>query len=211
MLLERRIVGRMQNFSYLLGDPETHEAAIVDPSFDATVTVGLARKLGYRVTHVFNTHEHFDHVQDDAVARKLTGARVVAHRNADIDEKDASVEDGEIVRVGSLEVTALHSPGHTPGSTCWLVRDETGLGHVFTGDVLFVGNCGRCDLPGSDPAAMWNTLTNVLGHLPDDTVVHPGHDYGPTPTSTIGREKRENFTMAPRSREEFVRFVVSPD
>lgn len=200
----------MQNFTYLVGDPQTKEAAIVDPSFDASVPVSLARTLGYEVTHVFNTHEHFDHVQDDAVARKLTGAKVVAHEAADIDEKDVSVRDGEIVRVGSLDVKALHCPGHTPGSTSWLVHDPAGVGHVFTGDVLFVGNCGRCDLPGSDPAAMWNTLHNVLGKLPDETVVLPGHDYGPTPQSTIGHEKRTNYTMARMTQSEFVRFVLSP-
>lgn len=211
MLLEQRIVGRMQNFTYLLGDPATRRAAIVDPSFDATVPIAIAKERGYRITRVFNTHEHFDHVQDNGVAKKLTDAKVVAHEDAAIEGVDVPVKDGDAVAVGRVSLRAVHSPGHTPGSTCWLVHDEAGLGHLFTGDVLFVGNCGRCDLPGSDPAKMWNTLLNVLAELPDDTVVLPGHDYGSTPTSTIGREKRENYTMQKRSRDEFARFVLSPE
>lgn len=203
MLVEQRIAGHMQNFTYLVGDPDTKRALVVDPSFDALVAVRLAEELGYAIEAIFDTHEHFDHCRDNAVAKHRTGAPVHAHRLADVPEKDKDLEDGDLVRVGDLKVKVYHTPGHSPGSVLYVVGK-----HVFTGDTLFVGNIGRIDLPGSSPEQMYDSLHDVLAKLPEDLVVDPGHDYGPSPTSTIGRELRENPYLRRMSREDFQRIAL---
>lgn len=187
MLVEQRIAGQMANFTYLVGDPATKRALIVDPSFDATIALRLAEEHGYSVEAILDTHEHFDHCSDNAVAKHRTGAKVMAHRLADVPEKDRDLEDGEMVKVGGLKVKVFHTPGHSPGSVLYVVGK-----HAFTGDTLFVGNIGRIDLPHSDPRAMYRSLFEVVAKLPEETIVDPGHDYGPSKTSTIGRELRTN-------------------
>jgi glyoxylase-like metal-dependent hydrolase (beta-lactamase superfamily II) len=141
----------MANFVYLIGCERTKEAAIVDPAWDAKGIADAAERAGYRITSVFATHSHFDHVNAAAELRELTGARLYANEHeAPLLEKTAQgwrgTKDEEVVRVGDVPVTCMHTPGHTPGSQCLLVE-----GRVLTGDTLFVDNIGRCDLPGSDP------------------------------------------------------------
>ena len=197
-------VGRMRNFAYLLAD-DAGEAMLVDPAWEVPRLVALAAREGLRVTRILATHGHHDHVGGIPEARRATGARVVAHASAD-HPFDEAVEDGGRFRAGALDVQALHTPGHRFDSVCYLV-DGT---HLLTGDTLFVGECGRVDLPGSDPVAMHRSLLTVLRALPDDLVVLPGHDYGPTPTTTMGREKKENHTLKERSLDEFLRFMAEP-
>ena len=146
---------------------------------------------------------HGDHVGGIPEAKRRTGATVYAHRSAD-HPHDAPLDHGQRFRVGALEVEVVHTPGHRFDSVCCIV-DGT---HLLTGDTLFVGECGRVDLPGSDVRAMHRTLLTVLRGLPDALVVLPGHDYGKTPTSTIGEEKRANYTLQPRTLDEFVRFMA---
>jgi glyoxylase-like metal-dependent hydrolase (beta-lactamase superfamily II) len=102
-------------------------------------------------------------------------------------------------------VKVIHTPGHTRDSVCFLVEKK-----LFTGDTLFVGECGRTDMPGSDAGALFESLFTRLMKLPDDTEVYPGHDYGPRPTSTIGAEKKNNYTLQPRTKEEFIEFMAEP-
>jgi glyoxylase-like metal-dependent hydrolase (beta-lactamase superfamily II) len=187
VLVAQRIAGHMANFTYLVGDPATRLALIVDPSFDARVAVGLAEEEGYAVEAILDTHEHFDHCQQNAEAKALTGAKVYAHRLAPVPAKDHDLDDGQVLKVGELKVRVHHTPGHSPGSVCYVVGK-----HCFTGDTLFVGNIGRIDLPHSSPRAMYDSLFGVLARLPEDLVVDPGHDYGHSPTSTIGQELRDN-------------------
>lgn len=203
MLVEQRIAGHMANFTYFVGDPATKRGFIVDPSFDATVALKVAEELGYEVEAVFDTHEHFDHCTDNALAKHRTGAKVYAHRLADVPEKDVDLEDGDVVKVGELKVRVHHTPGHSPGSVLYHVGK-----HCFTGDTLFVGNIGRIDLPHSSPAQMYDALHGKVAKLPEDTVVDPGHDYGPQPTSTIGRELRTNPYLQRMTREEFLRIAL---
>jgi hydroxyacylglutathione hydrolase len=187
MLVAQRIAGHMANFTYFVGDPATKKGLVVDPSFDATVALRVAEEEGYTVEAILDTHEHFDHCQDNALAKHRTGAKVMAHRLADVPEKDRDLEDGDLLKVGELKVKVHHTPGHSPGSVVYTIGK-----HAFTGDCLFVGNIGRIDLPHSDPQAMWRSLFMVVAKLPEETVVNPGHDYGSTPTSTIGEELRTN-------------------
>lgn len=197
-------VGRMKNFAYLLAD-EAGEAMLVDPAWEVPRLVALAAREGLRVTRILATHGHHDHVGGIPAAKAATGARVVAHASAD-HPFDEAVKHGDRFRVGRLEVEVLHTPGHRFDSACYVV-DGT---HVLTGDALFVGECGRVDLPGSDPVAMHDSLLRVLRALPDDLVVLPGHDYGATPTSTMGREKATNHTLRERTLDEFLRFMAEP-
>jgi glyoxylase-like metal-dependent hydrolase (beta-lactamase superfamily II) len=203
MRVEQWQLGPMRNFVYALHDGEA--ALLVDPAFDVERLLRLSGALPSRVTHVLATHGHFDHVQGVPEVRRRTGARVVAHESADHPDVDLRVKDGERFRVGSMEVEVVHTPGHRFDSVCYLV-DGT---HLLTGDTLFVGECGRVDLPGSDPVAMHRSLTQTLRALPDELIVLPGHDYGATPTSTLGEQKRTNATMQPRSLDEFLDFVTT--
>lgn len=204
MFFEQHVIGTMANFGYVIGDPTTKTAAVVDPSFDARVLQKVASENGYDISIIFNTHHHPDHVFDNERLANETGAKVAAHRLSQV-RKDLVLEDGQIVSVGELTVKVLHTPGHSPDSSCFLVG-----GRVFTGDCLFVGDCGRVDLPGSSVEAMYESLFTKVRRLDEALVVCPGHHYGPSPTSTIGEEIRTNYTLRPRTLAEFKAFMASP-
>jgi glyoxylase-like metal-dependent hydrolase (beta-lactamase superfamily II) len=204
MFFEQHLIGNMANFGYVIGDPKTKVAAVVDPSFDARILQKAARENGYTITFIFDTHHHSDHVFDNERLANETGATVAAHRLSSV-RKDLVLDDGMIVKVGELKVKVVHTPGHSPDSCCYIVA-----GRVFTGDCLFVGDCGRVDLPGSSVEAMYDSLFTKVRTMDDDLIVCPGHHYGPRPTSTMGEEKRTNFTLQPRTLDEFIRFMRAP-
>ena len=204
VFFEQRLIGAMRNFGYVIGDPATKVAAVIDPSFDARVLQKAAAENGYAIELVFNTHHHADHIYDNGRLADETGAKIAAHRLSNV-AKDVVLEDGQIVGVGDLKVKVVHTPGHSPDSCCYIVA-----GRVFTGDCLFIGDCGRVDLPGSSVGQMYDSLFNRVRKMDDALVVCPGHHYGPKPLSTIGEEKRTNHTMQPRTLEEFIRFMASP-
>lgn len=192
----------MKNFNYLIGDPETKECAYVDPAWEVDRLLKMAKADGYQVKKIFLTHNHFDHVDGVEEVVQETGAEVYIHS---LDEQPikkgkgrlVQLSDGMEITIGSFRVTALNTPGHTPGSTCYLVQQ-----HLFTGDTLFQGNCGRCDLPGGDPKAMFRSLQK-LANLDPETKVYPGHDYGLMPITTIGYEKEHNPTLKVGSLADF--------
>jgi hydroxyacylglutathione hydrolase len=211
-------IGPMQNYVYLIGDPETREAAVVDAAWDIDTILDVAAKDDMRITKAFVTHFHPDHLGGRFAGMTVTGATELlakvpvkvhihkreapfVHRVSDLSESDlVPVEGGDTVNVGNVPVTFIHTPGHTPGSQCFLAG-----GNLISGDTLFIGSCGRSDLPGSDPAELYHSLNHTLRDLPDETVVYPGHNYADRPTSTIGTEKRRNMTMRFNSVEEFLR------
>ncbi len=201
MLLERFAVGPYQNFTYLVADREGGEGVVIDPSFGIDPVLHAIDSRSVKVRFILNTHSHPDHVAGNGEIRERTGAKVVAHRRAPLNQ-EMPVDDGDVVESGRIRFEVLYTPGHTPDSV--LYRFE---GHLATGDTLFVGECGRTDLPGGDPSAMYDSLLGRVVKLDDALIVLPGHDYGVTPTSTIGREKQENYVLKPRSREEFIRFL----
>jgi hydroxyacylglutathione hydrolase len=194
-------IGPYQNFTYLVDGGEGGTAAVVDPSFGVGPVLAAIDERRLKVTHILNTHSHQDHWAGNADVRERTGAKVVAHRLAPLDQ-DVSVDDGDTVDAGHVRFQVLHTPGHTPDSVLYIFD-----GRAATGDTLFVGECGRTDLPGGDPGALYDSLFGKVIRLDDATVVLPGHDYGSTPTSTIGREKAENYVLKPRTKAEFVRFM----
>ena len=212
----------MQNYVYLLGDPTTREAAVVDAAWDIDEIVSTAEAEGYRITHDLVTHFHPDHLGGSFGSLNVIGApellsRVPAkvvihkaelpfvHRITGLSDSDlTAVEGGDDLTIGNLKVKLLHTPGHTPGSQCFLVGNA-----VVSGDTLFIGSCGRVDLPGSSPEDMYRSLHDVLAALPDETMLFPGHNYAERPTSTIGEEKRTNMMLRFQNLKEFLG-VMSP-
>jgi glyoxylase-like metal-dependent hydrolase (beta-lactamase superfamily II) len=192
-------VGQMANFTYIIADEETGDAAIIDPSWDLDDVFHALKKNGWRAKYVINTHTHFDHVLGNDQVVEVTGAKIVQHKTSQL-EKHIAVSDGDFIEIGSIRLRVLHTPGHSKDSMCLLLDGQL----VFTGDTLFVGNCGRTDLPESDPAEMYHSLFDRLGTLDEKLVVYPGHNYGSAPTSTIGREKKTNYVLQPRSKQEFL-------
>jgi len=204
LFIQQYEIGPLNNFLYLLGDPETKEMAIVDPAWDVDFLAKEAKRLGYRITKVFLTHGHPDHV--NGLDKLLSMYKVPVH----ISKYEypalrphvqglVDVIDNDTLSVGKINFDVLHTPGHTPGCQCFLTQ-----GQLICGDTLFIDGCGRCDLPGSDPKLMYDSLYNTLMKLPDDTVVYPGHNYGNTPTDTIGRQKQTNPYLQCNSLKEFL-------
>lgn len=201
MILDQFRIGPYLNFTYLVADDEGGDAVVIDPSYGIEPVLEAIDGRRVKVRFILNTHSHPDHIAGNREVRERTGAKVVAHRVAPL-QQDVSVEDGDAFHAGRLRFEVVHTPGHTKDSVLYVFH-----GQVATGDTLFVGECGRTDLPGGDPSEMYDSLHRRLVALDDALVVLPGHDYGTTPTSTIGREKQENYTLAPRTREEFVKFL----
>jgi hydroxyacylglutathione hydrolase len=199
-------VGQMANFTYIIADEESGDAAIIDPSWDLDEIFHALKKNDWRAKYVINTHTHFDHVLGNDQVAGVLGAKIVQHKNSQLD-KHFAVSDGDVIEIGSIRLRVLHTPGHSKDSMCLILDNQL----IFTGDTLFVGNCGRTDLPGSDPAEMYHSLFDQLAKLDEVLVVYPGHNYGPTPTSTIGHEKKTNYVLQPRSKQEFLDFISAGD
>src|SRR5437867_186395 len=215
--LKQLELGPMQNFVYLIGDPVAHECVVVDPAWEVDTIVDTAEADGMRLTGALVTHTHQDHVGGSLASWGMPGripgveellARVPLKVYVHKAEREflpglgsdlVKVDNHDTLRIGRFTLTFLHTPGHTPGSQCFLVDDR-----LVSGDTLFIGSCGRTDLPGSDPAEMYYSLTQRLAALPDDTLLFPGHNYG-GPSSTIGDEKRQNPFMRFASLGDFLR------
>ncbi|WP_268541955.1 hydroxyacylglutathione hydrolase family protein [Candidatus Nitrosotenuis cloacae] len=201
MIVHQVPVGNMQNFTYVVEDEDTSEALLIDPSWDLDEINRIIEKNGLKIKYIVNTHHHFDHtIGNDAMA-KQTGAKIVQYKTSEI-KHDVDVSEGDKIKFGNSELAVIHTPGHSKDSMC-LVGD----GKIFSGDTLFVGTCGRVDLPGGDARELYNSLVNVLRKMDDSLVMYPGHNYGPTPTSTLGAQKKMNFVMQPRSEQEFLEIM----
>lgn len=206
LYLKQLELGPLQNFVYLIGSLETREAAVVDPAWDIPKVLEAARQDDMRITTAIITHTHFDHINGVTDLIKATDCRVIVHKK----ETEAvpvhkssiqAVEGDQTITLGDLTLTFLHTPGHTPGSQCIRVGDR-----LIAGDTLFIGGCGRCDLPGSDPEALYRSLSR-LSQLDEGIILHPGHNYAASPTSTIKEEKGGNLFLKAKSEEEFLGLV----
>jgi hydroxyacylglutathione hydrolase len=193
------------NFSYVIADEAEGEAAVVDSSYNAGKIVQIIKIQNYHLKYIINTHGHSDHTAGNEELRHISNAKLVAHRLSKA-EFDVAVEDGDILQIGKVHIKVIHTPGHSPDSISLLVDDKK----LLTGDTLFVGECGRTDLPGGNSRSMYDSLFNKLLKLNDDVEVYPGHDYGSKPYSTIGEERRLNYTLQPRSLDEFIEFMRQP-
>ncbi|OLC92479.1 MAG: MBL fold metallo-hydrolase [Thaumarchaeota archaeon] len=196
-------VGNMQNFTYVLEDEETQESVIIDPSWDLDLVIDVMEKNSLKVKYIINTHHHFDHtIGNDAMA-KSTGSKIIQH-SASALKNDIRISDGDKIKFGNSELTVVHTPGHSKDSIC-LVGDSK----VFSGDTLFVGSCGRVDLPGGSAKELYHSLFDIIRKMNENLVLYPGHNYGNSPTSTIGREKKTNVVLQPRTENEFLEFMNS--
>jgi glyoxylase-like metal-dependent hydrolase (beta-lactamase superfamily II) len=197
-------LGDMQNFVYLIEDPDTPRAAVIDPAWDVTAILDASGDSD--ITDVLVTHWHEDHMNGVDELVEATGARVhlldteAAFWNVDRQTLVRHV-DGDCIQVGGLSIRILHTPGHSPGSACFQVD-----GALFTGDTLFVYGCGRCDLCGGDAQSMYHTLRRLVDGLPMDTVLYPGHDYADKPVSTLAEQVLLNPFLHQASCDEFVAF-----
>ena len=191
-------VGNMQNFTYVVEDEATSQAIIIDPSWDLVGIELVIKRNDLKVKYIVNTHHHFDHtIGNDAMAAS-TGAKIVQHESSNL-ERDVTVRNGDTIQFGDSALDVLHTPGHSKDSIC-LVGD----GKIFSGDTLFVGNCGRVDLPGGDSRELYESLFGVLYRLDDSLVMYPGHNYGHAVTSTMGEQKATNPILQKRTEQEFV-------
>jgi glyoxylase-like metal-dependent hydrolase (beta-lactamase superfamily II) len=197
---------QMVNFQYLIGDKETGEAVIVDPAYDVDGLFDILEADGMRCAGVLVTHYHPDHIGGDFMGHNVVGlADVLAKASVPVHVQDdeaagvarvtgVSVTDlvrhdgGDTVTVGQVPIELLHTPGHTPGSQCFFVD-----GHLVAGDTLFLEGCGRVDLPGGDPEALYFSITQTLAKVPDETILFPGHLYAPDPSAPLGEVRRSNY------------------
>jgi hydroxyacylglutathione hydrolase len=193
------------NFSYIVADETSKEAAIVDSSYNASEIIRIIKDQNFQVKYIISTHGHSDHTAGDSELHSIFGGKTVSHKLSKI-TSDLRVEDGEILSVGKVSIKVIYTPGHTADSICLLANNKK----LLTGDTLFVGECGRTDLPGGSSKSMYESLFNRLSRLSDDVEIYPGHDYGLKPSSTIGQEKRSNYTLQPRSLKEFIDFMSQP-
>ena len=201
MIVHQIQVGNMQNFCYVIADEESNECIIVDPSWDLDKIEEVISRNGLQVKYIVNTHHHFDHTIGNQAMVDSTGAKIVQHEASTLDY-DISVKDGDKIRFGNSELQVVHTPGHSKDSICLI-----GDGKIFSGDTLFVGNCGRVDLPGGSAKELYHSLFDILYDLDDELTLYCGHNYGSSETSTIGKEKKMNFVMQKRSEQEFVEMM----
>jgi len=203
MIIRQIKLGLIDNFCYVVGDEATLEGAVVDPSANAPRIMEEVNNLKLDVKYIINTHGHGDHTGANQDLVKATGARIAAHALCQTPHH-IPLHDGIILKIGNLDLKIIHTPGHTTDGICILAGSKA----LFTGDTLFVGECGRADLPGSSPEALWHSFFDKLAKLPDDVLVLPGHDYGKKPFSTLGEERKTNYTLKPRTLEEFLKFMA---
>jgi len=191
-------VGPMQNFSYIVEDESTREAIIIDPSWDLDKIIQIIEEQNLNPKYIVNTHWHDDHTRGNEELAAEISVKIVQHEASTL-QNDMTVKDGDSIKFGCSELVVYHTPGHSKDSIC-LVGD----GKVFSGDTLFVGNCGRIDLPGGSSRELYHSLFDVVSNLDDGLIMYPGHDYGSAQTSTIGNEKMTNPVMQKISEEDFV-------
>lgn len=212
MFVKQMEVGSFSVFAYIVGCETTKDAIVIDPASDCEMIFEEAEKRDFQIRYIVNTHSHVDHIMGNRRMKELTGAKIIIHENEAYSlvnqppsmlsmfgaepspPADILVRDGDYITIGDCTLRVIHTPGHSPGSICLL-----GDGIVFTGDTLFVGGVGRTDLPGGSWHELVSSIRRKLFVLPDDTIVAPGHNYGQSPKSTIGREKIYNPFVGQRS------------
>ena len=191
-------VGPMQNFCYVVEDESTQECIVIDPSWDLDNIIQIIEEQNLNPKYIVNTHWHDDHTRGNEELAAEISAKIVQHEVSTL-QNDMTVKDGDSIKFGCSELVVYHTPGHSKDSIC-LVGD----GKIFSGDTLFVGNCGRIDLPGGSSRELYHSLFDVISNLDDGLIMYPGHDYGSAQTSTIGNEKMTNPVMQKISEEDFV-------
>ena len=159
------------------------------------------KRKDLKIKYIVNTHHHFDHTLGNEALAKSIGAKIIQHEISEL-QNDITVKDGDVINFGNSELRVLHTPGHSKDSICLI-----GDGKIFSGDTLFVGNCGRIDLPGGSAKELYHSLFDVLYSLDENLILYSGHNYGPSAVSTIGKEKTTNLVMQKRPEKEFLEMM----
>lgn len=206
LYLKQLELGPLQNFVYLVGSVSSREVAVVDPAWDVPRILQEAEADGMKISAILVTHTHFDHINGVEQMVAATDAPVWVHKKEaaalPIEKGNVrEIEGGQGVSVGDARLSFLHTPGHTPGSVCLTVADR-----LLAGDTLFVGGCGRCDLPGGDPELLYKSLVR-LSRLEDRMVLYPGHHYAKAPHARLGEEKAYNPFLAAENLDRFLSLV----
>jgi glyoxylase-like metal-dependent hydrolase (beta-lactamase superfamily II) len=218
LYLRQMEIGPMQNFVYLIGDPEVKKCWIVDPAWEVEKALAQAEKDGYSVEGALITHAHFDHCNGVPPLLAAKNIPVYVHkREIEFLDKGAPqglfgelpkehlkiVDSGDKISLGATTLRFLHTPGHTPGSQCFMVDNN-----LISGDTLFLGTCGRSDMPGGNPYELFESLNQRIAPLPDDTVLFPGHNYSSKGVSgLLGQEKKQNRFFQAHTKENFLRLA----
>jgi len=225
LYFRQEAVGEMANFAYLVGSRSERQALLVDPAWNVDGLLKLAAADDMEIVGALVTHYHQDHVGGSLFGHEIEGvAELLARKPVPIHANEHEAEGvrrvtgastgdivrhaaGDVIQLGQIRIRLLHTPGHTPGSQCFLVEEGNASGRLVSGDTLFLGSCGRVDLPGSDPEAMYRSLNLTLKQLPDETLLYPGHMYASEPSSTMGEQKRTNPFLRVATLEQFLGFV----
>ena len=199
-------LGPMENFVYLITDIRTNQAAVVDPAWDVNTITDYTKTKNITITDILLTHSHHDHINGVEEILDYSDAQLhLLKQESDFWQTDIDTPTlhygGDCIRIGDTEINILHTPGHTPGSACYMLKDD-----IITGDTLFVFGCGRCDLNGGDPEQMFTTLKKIKHELPGDTVIHPGHNYANKSTSKLSEQIDGNPFMHFHECSDFVEY-----
>lgn len=200
--IEQFLVGEMDNFTYLIIDEKNKNSIMIDPSWNLDIIFNFLKKSNINNRFIINTHSHFDHVIGNDEVVRTTGAKVMQHKSSPL-KKDIEIEDGQSIKFEEGILKIIHTPGHSPDSICIVIDEKI----ILTGDTLFVGSCGRTDLPGSNPDDMYYSIYEKLYNLDENLIVYPGHNYGNTKTSTLKEEKKNNFVFKFHNKQEFLRYM----
>ncbi|MCW6035666.1 MBL fold metallo-hydrolase [Spirulina subsalsa FACHB-351] len=206
MLFRQLFDPETSTYTYLIADLETKEAILVDPVLEQVDRdLSLIQELGLTLRYCLETHIHADHITGTGKLRDLTGCQGIVPEHAIAACANRHIKDGEVITMGSIEVKALFTPGHT---NCHMTYAVNGT-HLLTGDALFIRGCGRTDFQSGDPGQLYDSITGCLFTYPDETLIYPGHDYRGQTVSTVGEEKKFNPRLAGRDRTSFIELMNS--
>ena len=197
-------LGPMKNLAYIISDNETKKAAIVDPAWEIEKILDITKRNNLNIIYIINTHSHSDHISGNEEIIKQTNAKLISYYKSPR-KPDIPISENDEITLGKTKMKFIHTPGHCPDSICIIIGNK-----ILTGDTLFVGNCGRIDLPGGNIDELYTSLFTKIYKLDDKLEVYPGHDYGEKPFSTIEYEKKHNYVLEPRNLNEFREFMSTP-
>ena len=213
-----QLAQQMVNFVYLIGDKSTRECMIVDPAYAVEELLSIAENDEMKVVGALATHYHPDHVGGSMMGANIDGIATLLEKTdipIHVQELEAQWimrttgvsanhlhqhQPGDTVKVGDIEICLVHTPGHTPGSQCFLVDNR-----LIAGDTLFLEGCGRTDLPGSNPDQMFESL-QTLAALPDQTVVYPGHRYSDPSSRSLAEVRQTNYVFKPKTKTDWLQW-----